>query len=82
MEDNLVNEELNILYDDLCVVMPLRRGIEYFIPKSKVWCEDIISQFDNNRFRQMMICTKNPFHHLVLLISSSSKFHHKNACMH
>lgn len=79
MGDELVEEELNILYDDLYAVMSLRRGIEYFVPKSKVWTDDILSQFDDNRFRQMMRCSKGEFHHLASLISTSAEFHHKNS---
>lgn len=75
-----MEEELNIVYENIEIVLSLRRSIEYFVPKSRVWGDDILTQFDDDRFRQMLRCTKSEFFFLCSLITPSKEFHHKNAC--
>ena len=46
----------------------------YIIPKSTVWYDDVLSQFDDNRFRQMLRCSKDQFLLFASQISYSRSF--------
>ena len=60
--------------EDLSLVQLCRKGVCYELPKSFHWHEDILTSFDDNRFRQMLRVSRSQFHFLLGLIANDEVF--------
>lgn len=76
LTDENTEQQVEAEWDDLNVVLSYRRGIQFVVPKCKMWFEDVLGQLDDNRFRQMLRCTRQQFDYLHSLICKSPVYIH------